>query len=292
MTDARTLTAALGGKWYRRYGLACCPAHGDSHPSLSIAEGTDGRLLLSCKAGCSFVDVLDALRDRGLVGRDSRPQPASAAQIARRRAEDEAEAVKREKQALAVWREAQPITGTLAETYLRGRAITCALPETLRFHPDCWHPSAKRFPALIAQVEGGPRLAVHRTYLDPKGGKADLAPNKAMLGQCAGGAVRLTDAQGPLVVCEGIETGLSLACGLLRGPATIWAALSTSGLRGLILPPGLPGKLTIATDGDTPGREAGAALATRAAALGWTVCTLPAPEGRDWNDILNAKGAA
>lgn len=292
MTDARTLTAALGGKWYRSYGLACCPAHGDKHPSLSIADGTDGRLLLSCKAGCSFIEVLDALRDRGLVGRDSRPQPASPAQLARRRAEEEAEAVKRESQALAVWREARPITGTLAEAYLRGRAITCPLPNTLRFHPDCWHPGAKRFPAMIALVEGGPRLAVHRTYLDPAGGKARLDPDKAMLGQCAGGAVRVAEAQGPLVVAEGIETAMSLSSGLLRGPATVWAALSTSGLRGLTLPPGPPGKLTVATDDDRPGREAGNALAARAAALGWAVSLLPAPDGRDWNDILTMKGAA
>lgn len=30
MTDARTLTQSLGGKWYGRYGLACCPAHAEA----------------------------------------------------------------------------------------------------------------------------------------------------------------------------------------------------------------------------------------------------------------------
>lgn len=53
-----------------------------------------------------------------------------------------------------------------------------------------------------------------------------------------------------------------------------------------------PGRLTIATDGDAPGRAAGHALATRAAVLGWRVSLLPAPEGRDWNDVLAMKGAA
>jgi hypothetical protein len=33
--------------------LACCPAHDDRHPSLSIAEGKDGWVLLRCHAGCS-----------------------------------------------------------------------------------------------------------------------------------------------------------------------------------------------------------------------------------------------
>jgi DNA primase len=51
------------------------------------------------------------------------------------------------------------------------------------------------------------------------------------------------------------------------------------------------GRLTVATDGDEAGRAAGHALAERAAALGWAVSLLPAPEGRDWNDVLALKGA-
>lgn len=293
MSDARTLTIALGGRWYGRYGLACCPAHGDRKPSLSIADAADGKLLLSCKAGCLFADVLTALRDRGLLDRDARPQPPSAAEIARRKAEDEAEAVKRERQALAVWRESMPVHGTLAETYLRGRGITCPLPDSLRFHPACWHASAKRLPALVARVDGLSRLALHRTYLRADGsGKAEVIPPKAMLGAALGGAVRLCDGQGPLVVAEGIETALSLPSGLLRGPATVWAALSAAGIGGLRLPGGIPHKLTIAPDGDTAGRDAAHKLAKRAAALGWSVSLLPAPDGRDWNDILMLKGAA
>ncbi|ENT90601.1 hypothetical protein H721_00248 [Brucella ovis IntaBari-2006-46-332] len=56
--------------------------------------------------------------------------------------------------------------------------------------------------------------------------------------------------------------------------------------------PGNPGLLTVATDGDTAGREAGEALAMRATAADWKVSLLPAPNGRDWNDILMMKGAA
>jgi hypothetical protein len=72
---------------------------------------------------------------------------------------------------------------------------------------------------------------------------------KAMLGATAGGAARLADGPGWLVVAEGIETALSLSCGLLGAPAMVWAALSTSGIRGLRLPP-QPGRLTIAPDGE------------------------------------------
>jgi len=38
-----------------------CPAHNDGTPSLSIAEGDDGRTLIDCKAGCSPESVCAAL---------------------------------------------------------------------------------------------------------------------------------------------------------------------------------------------------------------------------------------
>ena len=41
---------------------ACCPAHEDENPSLSIAAGDGGKILLYCHAGCSFVQLVQALR--------------------------------------------------------------------------------------------------------------------------------------------------------------------------------------------------------------------------------------
>jgi hypothetical protein len=41
--------------------LACCPAHEDATPSLSVKEGDDGRLLLKCWAGCSVDEVVGSL---------------------------------------------------------------------------------------------------------------------------------------------------------------------------------------------------------------------------------------
>jgi hypothetical protein len=40
---AETLTRALGGRWHGSYGAACCPAHEDRNPSLSIKERTRSR---------------------------------------------------------------------------------------------------------------------------------------------------------------------------------------------------------------------------------------------------------
>lgn len=50
--------------------VALCPAHDDRNPSLSIAQGDDGRILLHCHAGCDFNKVLMAL---GLSARDLFP---------------------------------------------------------------------------------------------------------------------------------------------------------------------------------------------------------------------------
>jgi hypothetical protein len=40
---------------------ACCPAHEDRTPSLSIGEGADGRLLLTCHSNCRFEDIVRAV---------------------------------------------------------------------------------------------------------------------------------------------------------------------------------------------------------------------------------------
>lgn len=51
--------------------LACCPAHDDKSPSLTIAERDDGRVLLHCFAGCSADEVLGAV---GLELKDVMPE--------------------------------------------------------------------------------------------------------------------------------------------------------------------------------------------------------------------------
>lgn len=293
MTDARELTTALGGKWHGRYGTCACPIcqpeRKRGQNALTLADGRNGRLVAHCKrSGCAFTDILCAA---GLRSGDYRPP--DAATLAQREADAKAEAQRKAAQAKRLWLEAKPIAGTLAEAYLRGRGITCELPPTLRFHGACWHgPTAKRYPAMVAAVQGAGAAALHRTFLRPDGsGKADIDPAKAMLGATAGGAVRLAGGPSRLVVAEGIESGLSLLCGLLDGPATLWAALSTSGLRGLRLP-AQSGRLTIACDGDGPGREAAHNLAERAHALGWKVGILDPGTGRDFNDILQERRAA
>ena len=57
------------GRW-----IACCPAHEDRSPSLSIREADDGRVLLHDFGGCDVADVLGAL---GLAMQDLFERPLS-----------------------------------------------------------------------------------------------------------------------------------------------------------------------------------------------------------------------
>lgn len=64
------------GRW-----TACCPAHEDRHPSLSIRELRDGRVLVHCFAGC---DVHDVVRAVGMTLEDLMPAAAPDAENRRR----------------------------------------------------------------------------------------------------------------------------------------------------------------------------------------------------------------
>jgi hypothetical protein len=55
--------------------MAKCPAHTDKNPSLSIKEGSDGRALLKCFAGCENDAILSAL---GMKWADLFPAPIPA----------------------------------------------------------------------------------------------------------------------------------------------------------------------------------------------------------------------
>ncbi len=287
MTDAVCLTTTLNGAWHGHSGTAPCPVcqaerRRDQH-ALSLSNSADDHLLVYChKSGCGFREILQVA---GLPTASFHPDPATQREAA---AKQVAHAAIQRDKAVRLWESSCAIRGTKGEAHLRGRGITCTLPETLRWVADTWHPpSARYLSVLVAKLSTG---GVHRTFFERSGQRVSSSA-KMMLGPCAGGAVHLTKGAGSLVIAEGIETALSLACGLLDSPATIWAALSTSGMKALHLPD-LPGKLIVAADGDAPGRDAARILAQRAVALGWDVFMLPAPDGADWNDVLQGKVAA
>ncbi|WP_208000044.1 DUF7146 domain-containing protein [Bartonella saheliensis] len=282
-TTAQKITCELSGVWHGRYGTARCPAHDDQLPSLSLSNGYDGRLLLYCYAGCSFKEIIQALRRIGLLGKQAYDHTLS---FSKQFCTDLKRTKQKAERAKKIWQQSQPIKDTLAETYLRMRGITCELPADLRFHDKCPHPLGMILPALVALIKGAGSFAIHRTFLQANGCKIDQKPAKAMLGAVMGGAVHLSqDNPEHLVICEGIETGLSLLSGLLSEPVNVWASLSTSGMMRVNFPR-TKGRLTIAMDGDDAGRKAGFTLAKRAYSQGFEVFMMQAPKGMDFNNVL------
>jgi putative DNA primase/helicase len=273
-----------GSGWW----LCPCPAHSDSSPSLGLKDGDRG-LIVKCFAGCKREAVLAKLGDPG-----SPPDPE---ELARQRATDERAAARRTAVARDIWRTSTVANeASLVAIYLATRQILMLVPASLRLQgplgPYGEHkPSGARRPQMIAavqHVDRGGVVAVHRTFLAADGyGKAAVEPQRMILGPARGGAVRLAPLAEKLMVGEGIETCLSAM--EATGIGT-WAALSTSGLKALVLPP-VVREVIILADNDAAGIGAAEAAARRWYAEGRRVrIALPPKAGADFNDLL--RGAA
>ena len=290
--NAQELTRALSGRWHGSYGTAKCPAHDDREPSLSIRDGVDGEPVFNCFARCDWRDIKDVLRARRLLP-ERGPGHAPSGQRRPPRVTprpDDSDQQRRIEFARRKWSEAIPLTDSPAGMYLCQRGLkpgSDGWPRSLRYHPALKHgPTGLLLPALIAAVTIWPDQSVagvHRTFLRMDGrAKAPVSNNKMMLGKCAGGAVRLAPAGPELVLSEGIETALSVQQGT---GLPVWATLSTSGLRSIILPPEVE-TVIIAADGDEAGEEAAQEAARRFIAEGRTVKIARPPRGMDFNDLL------
>jgi len=270
--------------------LACCPAHNDRQASLSLKDRPGG-LYLRCFAGCRTGEIraaiLTLMRSGAFVDKRA-PEPGPAA-----KPKADLLAV-----AARIWHEAGPITGSLAEYYLRHhRGISIELPDVLRFHPSLFHrETGVRAPAMIAVLRDvhGESCAIHRTWLCAKsGGKAALDPVRKALCPTAGRAVRLREAEPgqPLLLTEGVETALS-AMQLFGSPT--WSALSAPGLAELVIPAGIE-EVVIALDDDKAGRDAANKLADRLMQQNPRMRVsqrFPSSRMKDFNDMLLLRGAA
>ena len=153
----------------------------------------------------------------------------------------------------------RPVTGTLAETYLRQRSIAARLDwPALRFHPACYyraHRDAPResWPALLGIVTdlAGNLTGLQRTWLARDGSaKAPVADPRRAMGHLLGNAVRFGQPGDVMAAGEGIETVLSLLSLLPAMP--IAAALSAAHLAAIMFPPSLR-RLYILRDNDAAG---------------------------------------
>jgi hypothetical protein len=287
MGDAASIARALKGIKHATGYLCRCPVpshgkgRGDRSASLSICDGDDGRLLVRCFAACDGRDVLDALRDRGLLddGRSfhNRDQAPRCEPIEEPPPEPNIEG-------LELWGRAAPIAGTLAQTYLRNRGLFVDIMPTLRFVPALEHkPSRQTFPAMIALFLAGDRLklGVQATFLDPRGdGKARIDKPRWNYAPLHDGAVRLGAAGDELGIAEGVETALA-AMALTGIPC--WACLGAGRMASVAIPDGVR-RLHIFADSDKPGIE-GADKAAEAHPNIEIIIHLPRENFGDFADI-------
>jgi hypothetical protein len=259
------------------------------------ASGENGDLLDIIRARCGLISFGEATREaRRFL---SLPQPDPSSEPRRRSSPISVGSLGAARRLFAM---AQPITGTLAETYLRNRGIA-ALHEIshLRYHPHCYyrpdpHSATETWPALIAAVTDleGRITGAHRTWLDPDGftrthlGKAPLDTPRRAMGHLHGHAVRFGAAQDVMAVGEGIETTLSLRMALPRMPMA--AALSAAHLAAIQFPAALR-RLYIIRDDDPAGDAAMDMLTDRAREASIEAIML-SPRREDFNEDLRSLG--
>ena len=196
-----------------------------------------------------------------------------------------------------LWRMTQPITGSVAEAYLRKRGITDLRgAANLRFHPNCyWRPEGdgptETWPAMIAAVTNlnGKVTGAHRTWLARDGSaKAPIDPPRKAMGDLLGNAVRFGEAQDVMAAGEGIETILSLRQAMPQMPLV--SALSAGHLAAILFPADLR-RLYIVRDNDPAGDGARDSLVDRARGDGIEAITL-SPMLGDFNEDLVMRGLA
>lgn len=178
------------------------------------------------------------------------------------------------------WQAQPSIKDTPAELYFKARGIDFNVlkkqPHSIRFAPECFFERHKStglklyMPAIVTAIHNANNefVGVHRTFLEQVNG-VWRRKTKKVLGSFAGGAIRLwrgktaapigklntlknlDEIDETLIICEGIEDGLSIAmaCPEYR----IWTSISVSNLQNIEIPKGI-NQVIIA--GDVDGDEA------------------------------------
>jgi DNA primase len=186
---------------------------------------------------------------------------------------------------------AKPITGNPAETYLRkfrGLKPTSAW-ELLRASKAPFdgfglcHTLLAPITALDGSITG-----LHRTFLQPNGAKLAVANPRRTLGHLRGNAVQLGEADDELIICEGLEDGLTLFQAL-DGATPVWVAGGAKNLPLMAIQETVR-TLTIAADNDPVGEQAAQRAVDTFSVGGRRVRIMrPEPTFKDFNDQFVGK---
>lgn len=295
--DSKAFKSA--GSWITK-----CPSHANRQGgNLSLVRGHNGSLVVYCYAGCAWQTVMDDLKALGLIPYEynDRKMPSLLSKVD---PPDPLNTIQQEHSSQhslqKIWTETQEAEGTLVETYLKSRSLTVFPPSTLRFHDglDYWEQTEDErwictgtYPAMVAKVQVYPSSALqalHRTYLDWKGGgKAPVPCPKKIKGKAIGGAVQFNgDSLECIAIGEGIETCLSYY--QENYALSVWAALSSSFMKHIVVPPrSITKEFIILSDHDPQGLEAAEVLARRLTEDDRVVRIItPEKVKNDFNDLL------
>jgi len=308
--DLRAAARALGGDVIGRDAVAVPgPGHSARDRSLTVKfdpRAPDGFLVYS-HCDDDWRDCRDHVRAQlGLPawqpgdGRDRRVPPSQVKEFDRsatdaegERRERSAEDLIRINRAREIWDGGVCPRATLAELYLRSRAITLAedVDDTvLRFHEACpWREENTGgtifVPALLAafrSIDDDKITAIQRVALTPEGRKL----GRRMLGVVHRAAVKLDPVGNTLHIGEGVETCLASR---ILGHAPTWALGSVGMIAQFPLVDGVA-RLRILGENDAASARASKLCGNRWHAAGRKVqIVTPDPGCGDLNDELMAK---
>lgn len=313
--DKSQIFTAMVGQWYQllsarmdlppvgRHGSCpCCGGvdrfrftdhkqRGGSWCNQCEPNSRDGLQLMMDAEGMTFQQALAAVGEWLGMAPESRPPSRTVTTNATTcRPKDNAGIV------AVIGRNMQPVYGSLAETYLKGRGIDIyklAAPHLLY-----WLPRYKDLPgAMVAQWGDGfgNFAGFHLIRIDDTG---QAIRNERGRKQCqnfihekiAGCGLWLSPVRREVIVSESIEDCLSYA--QLHGHRC-HGMIATGGegqMRSLQLPAEVR-EVIIAADGDHIGKEAAATLERRLIADGLQVSIRFPPNAKDWNQALQEKNA-
>ena len=307
--DIARIAHSLGKSSKSSHGYMClCPVHDDHNPSLSIAVGDDGKLLLHCFSGCDFKDVLQVIQDRELLpynlterkknkgNRGSKPvrlavmyskQNVTSLQevVLSDNQKASKEASGSHNEAKSIWDASVDISETAADKYLKSRGLDLdfikdRLNSSLRFNNSVLHSFLQQsLPCLVAKVTdcSGVLKGLHQIFLSSEGKQiAKDGPSKLSLGTIKNHLVWLTPIKEKLVLTEGIEDGLTLVqCCSEYGVAAFLGANTSFDL------PDLVKEVIIAADNDDAGQKKARKIKKRLQDSGKAVGISYLPKGKD-----------
>ena len=296
----QNIVAKLGGDLWANGSQANIPGPGHSKHdrSVTLRIGADGRVVVNTWGRSQWWEVMDDLRDRGLI--DENKMPIGTGGRARTSYPDPVrDDAERLRVAAAIWSCGSKLTDrSLAQRHAVSRRIERLLPgpTVLRNCPaapiKAYDPKCRRtHPAMLAAVcdRHGAFTAVEVTYLDPNARRSrQVRLSRKTIGPVPpGSAIRIDEVDEDMVAGEGLFSSLS---GSERFALPAWALLSTRNMRSFVPPRGVR-RLLIAADRGADGEASANIARDRARANGvraWVEYP-PLPFG-DWNEAAEQKG--